>query len=105
MMLARDYVSCHVARNTLAMIVANNVQTLRRPAKSLDLNPINHLLDLLKPKVRAQPLQLSLRKLIRVIHQMCAAISQQFIHRHILPMSTRSLAVDTTPVGCTQYYF
>ena len=52
---------------------------------SLNLNPIDDLLDLLKHKVRAQ---LYLRELARVIHQMCAAIPQQYIHRHILSMST-----------------
>ena len=29
MMLARDYESCHAARSTLIMLVANNVQKLR----------------------------------------------------------------------------
>ena len=33
----------------------------------------------------------------RVIPQMCA------IHRHILSRSTRYLAVNATPVGCTKY--
>ena len=33
MMLAREYASCHAVRSTLVMIVANNVQTLRWPAK------------------------------------------------------------------------
>ena len=44
MMLARDYASCHVARNTLhvLMLVANNVHKLRWPAKNLDLNPTDH---------------------------------------------------------------
>ena len=40
MMLARDYTSCYTARSTPVMIVSNNVQTLRWPAKSLDLNPL-----------------------------------------------------------------
>mgnify|MGYP007133255154 CR=1 FL=1 len=66
------------------MRVANNVQQLRWPAKCLDLNPIDHVLDLLKRKVRVQPLQLNLRKLTRVIHQMYAAIPQQYIHRNSL---------------------
>jgi len=66
------------------MLVANNVHKFRWPAKSLDLNPIDHLLDLLKHKLRAQPLQLNLRELMFVIHQMCAAIPQQFMHRHNL---------------------
>ena len=46
MMLARDYASCHAARSTLVMCVANNVHNLRCPANSLDLNAIDHLLDL-----------------------------------------------------------
>ena len=56
---------CHVARSTLhvVMFVANNVQKLRWPAKSLDLNPTDHFLDLLKHKIRAQLLQLNLRYL------------------------------------------
>ena len=39
-MLGRDYASCHVARSTLVMFLANNVQQLRWSVKSLDLNPI-----------------------------------------------------------------
>ena len=42
MMLARYYASCHAARSTLVMIVSNNMQKLRWPAKGLDLNPIDH---------------------------------------------------------------
>jgi len=41
---------------------------------------------------------------MHVIHQMCAGIPHQYIHRHILSMSTRRyLAVDATPCGGTQY--
>ena len=70
--------------------------------KSLDLNSIDHLVDLLKCKVRAQLLQLNLRELTRVIHQKCAAIPQQYIHRHILSMGTLYLAVDASLGGCTK---
>ena len=56
MTLARDYALCHADRSTQVMLVANNIQNLRWPAKSLNLNPIDHLLDLLQRKVRAQPL-------------------------------------------------
>ena len=42
------------------MLVANNVQ------KTLDLNHIDHLLDLLIRTVRAQPLKPNLRELTRV---------------------------------------
>ena len=81
MMLARDYAPCHAARSTLVMFVPNNVQKLRWSAINLDLNTIDHLLDLLKRKVRAQPLQPSRRELASVIHQMYAAIPPQYIQR------------------------
>ena len=60
------------------MLPAINVQQLRWHVQSLDLNPIDHLLNLLKRKVRAQTLQLNLRERTRVIHQMYAAIPQQY---------------------------
>ena len=96
-MLAHDYESCHSARSTLVMSVAKKRAKSQMACKSLDLNPIDHLLDLLNRKVRAQPLQLNLRELTRVIHQMCAAIPQQYIYRHSLSLSIRYLAVDATP--------
>ena len=40
MVLARDYASCYATRSTLVMIVADNVQNLRGPAKSLDIQAI-----------------------------------------------------------------
>ena len=46
MMLARDYASCIVARSTLVMCVGNKLRKLKWPAKSMDLNHIDHLLDL-----------------------------------------------------------
>ena len=74
MMLARTYASCHAARSTLVMFVTNNMQKLRWPAKSLDLNPTHHLLDLLKRKVRVQPMQANSKEVTRIIHQMGVAI-------------------------------
>ena len=103
-MLARDFTSCHMARNTLVMLVAINVNNFRWPAKSRDVNPIDHLLDLLKRKVCAHLLQLNLREFTCVIHQMCAAIPQQYIHRYILSISSRYLAVTATPGGCIKYW-
>jgi len=85
------------------MLVANKVQKIRWPANSLNLNHIDHLLDLLKRKLRAQPLQLNLRELTRVIHQMCAVIPQQYIHRHILSIRTR-FAVDVISGACSKYW-
>ena len=65
---------------------ANNVQQLRWPAQSLDLNHIDQLLDQLKHKVRA-----------------CVRPFLNCSHRHIISTSSRYLAVDATPNGCTRY--
>ena len=100
MVFALDYGSCHVARNTLVMIVANNVQTIRWPATSLDLN---HIIGPIETRFMHSHLQLNHREHTRVIHQMCAAILQLYIHRHNLSMRTRYLVVDGTPGGCTKY--
>ena len=62
MTFAWDYTSCHAAISTLLMILANNVQKL---ARSLVLNPIDHLLELSKRKFRARPLKLNTRELTR----------------------------------------
>ena len=104
MILARDNASCHVARSTMTCNACSKQRAKNQMAcKSLNFNPIDHLLYLLICKVRAQPLQLNLMELTRVIHQMCAAIPQQYTHRHILSMNTRYLVVDATPGGCTKY--
>ena len=87
MMLARDV----TWPDTLVTLVAKNEQNLRWPTKCLNLNPIDHLLDLLKSKVYVQPLQLNLRELTRVIHQICAAIPQQYIHRQMLSIFPKIL--------------
>jgi len=93
MMLVRDYASCHVARRT----VTYNACSKQR-AKSLTFKSYRPLVGpLLKCKVRAWPLQLNLRELACVIHQKCAAIPQEYMHRHRLSMSTRYLAIDATP--------
>ena len=49
--------------------------------KQSGFKSFDHLLDLLQRKVRAQSLQLNLRKLTRVIQLMCAGIPQQHIHQ------------------------
>ena len=55
----------------------------------------------MKRQVRVQPLQPNRKEATRIIHQMDVVIPHQYIYRHILSISTRYLAVDATPVGCT----
>ena len=71
MMLAKDNTPRHAARSTQVILVTNTRQTLQWPAQSMDLNPSKHVWDILKRNVRVQLLQLNLRELTGVTHQMC----------------------------------
>ena len=99
-MLARDYASWHVARSTLVMLVANTQMACKKSGFK-SYRPLDRPF---KGQGCAQPLQLNFRELKRVIHQMCAAIPQQYIHRHMLSTSTRFIDIDATPGGCTKYW-
>ena len=71
--------------------------------KSLYLNPIEHVLDLLKRNVRTQPHQLNLRELTGTIRQMWAAIPQHYLHKYIISMRTRCRAVIAAAGSQTKY--
>ena len=84
------------------MIVPNNVQKLRWPAKSLKFKSYRPVVGPIEMQGSCTAAETKSQGAPRVIHHMCAAIPQQYIHRHILSMSTRYLAVDATPSGCTK---
>lgn len=103
MRLAQDNAPCHAARGTVAMLRANNVRVIDWPPNSPDLNPIEHMWDELKRRMRQLPPQQTLAQLRRAAVQTWDAIPQNFIHRYIVSMRSRCLAVIRANGGNTMY--
>ena len=74
------------------MFIANSVLTLRWPAKSLDSETYRPLVGPIETKGSCTATATKSQG----AHQMGAAIPQQYIHRYILSMSSRYLAVDAS---------
>lgn len=89
MALAQDNAPCHAARATQALLAANNVRLVHMPAKNPDLNPIEHVWDLMKRRVRALAQQLNLATLQRDINLVWANIDQRDISQYVASMRSR----------------
>lgn len=103
MLLAQDNAPCHAARATQAVLAANNIRVLQWPAKSPDLNPIEHVWDLLKRRIRGLPQQDNLRHLERDVMAKWTDIAQNVIQVYIGSMARRCRAVIAADGGHTRY--
>ena len=103
MILAQDNAPCHTAQTTRQYLAANNIQIMPLPAKSPDLNPIEHIWDLLKQRVRSLPQPPTLRVLEQNTNQIWNNITQRTIQGYILSMRKRCLAVIRARGGHTEY--
>ena len=103
MRLAQDNAPCHTARTTRNMLATNNIVSIPWPAKSPDLNPIEHVWDILKRRIRQFPNQRNLRDLARVVTITWANLNQQDFRNQIVSMRSRCLAVIRAGGGHTRY--
>ena len=103
MMVAQDNAPCHAARTTQQMLHANNVRILPWPACSPDLNPIEHIWDLLKRRQRELPQAHTLAQLQRIIGRVWRNIAQATIQIYIGSMRRRCQAVINANGGHTKY--
>ena len=100
--LLQDNAHCHAARTTQNMLAANDSR-LHIPAKSPDLNPIEHLWDFKKTRIRALPQQHNLATLPRNINRVWAGINKGDIQQYIASMRSRCRAVIAAYGGHTRY--
>ena len=96
----------HTARITVNHFTNLGIPVLPWPAKSPDLNPIEHLWDELERRLRARPvLPTTLQELSAALDQEWAAIPQDKIRKLIYSMRSRCLDVVSANGGHTRYYF
>lgn len=103
MRLLQDNATCHVARTTTNMLQANRIQVMQFPAKSPDLNPIEHVWDLLKRRVHALPQQHDLNALERDVIRVWTNITQHDLRPFVTSMRKRCQACIAANGGHTKY--
>lgn len=103
MILAQDNAPCHSARTTQQLLQAHNVRLLDWPAKSPDLNPIEHIWDLLKRRVRQLRPHRTHAQLERDVNAVWGQITQATIQNYVRSMRRRCQAVIDANGGHTRY--
>ena len=105
MVAAQDNALCHAARTAQQILHANKVRFLPWPACSPDLNPIEHIWDLLKRRQRELPQVHTLAQLQRtcIIGRVWKNIAQVTIQNCIGPKRRRCQAVISAKGGHTKY--
>ena len=103
MILAQDNSPCHSTCTTQQLLRANKVRLLDWPAKSPDLNPIEHVWDLLKRRVWQLRQHITLAQLQHDVNQIWRQITQPTILNYIPSMRQQCRAVIDENDGHTRY--
>lgn len=102
--LMQDNARPHAAGITADFLETEGIETLDWPAKSPDLNPIEHLWDSLKKKVnKSIKPDTTLDGLQRILIRKWQAIDQAEIRGLIQSMRRRVIAVQESEGGHTKY--
>ena len=100
----QDNATSHTARVTRAFLNANNVNVLPWPAKSPDMNPIEHLWDTLERRVRKRRHQpRNVRELQNALMDEWNNITRQEIRKLTTSMRRRCTALVNANGGHTRY--
>lgn len=102
--LMHDNARPHVARIVNDYLREVDIETLDWPPRSPDLNPIEHLWDMLNRQLRnIQPPPASLNEVEQMLVEIWREIDQDQIRRLISSMSRRCEAVIRSRGGNTRY--
>lgn len=100
----QDNAPCHTANVSRIYLNTNNVNVLPWPSKSPDLNPIEHLWDILDKKIRCLPVvPQTLPALQQALVREWNNIPQHQIQALIASMRRRCTAVIQANGGHTRY--
>uniref|UniRef100_A0A674EY23 Tc1-like transposase DDE domain-containing protein n=1 Tax=Salmo trutta TaxID=8032 RepID=A0A674EY23_SALTR len=100
--LQHDNATSHTARSVRDFMQDRNVSILPWPAKSPDLNPIEHVWNLLDLRARAIPPR-NVRELVGALVEEWGNISQQELANLVQSMRRRCTAVLNAAGGHTRY--
>uniref|UniRef100_A0AAZ3Q070 Tc1-like transposase DDE domain-containing protein n=1 Tax=Oncorhynchus tshawytscha TaxID=74940 RepID=A0AAZ3Q070_ONCTS len=104
MTLQHDNATSHTACSVRDFLQDRNVSVLPWPAKSPDLNPIEHIWDLLDRRVRARVIpHRNVRELAGALVEKWGNISQQELANLVQSMRRRCTAVLNAAGGHTRY--
>lgn len=104
-LLMHDNARCHTARITRQFMDEVGIQTMDWPALSPDLNPIEHLWDELKRKVRARnPAPASIGELKTALEEEWERLPQKLVKKKLIrSMKNRLRSVIQARGGNTKY--
>jgi transposase len=104
MTLQHDNATSHTAHSVRDFLQDRNLSVLPWPAKSPDLNPIEHVWDLLDPRVRARVIPpRNVWELAGALLEEWGNISQQELANLVESMRGRCTAVLNAAGGHTRY--
>ena len=92
MRLMHDGAPSHTARFTRALLQANRINVLPWPSLSPDLNPVEHIWDVIGQRVRSR-VPLNIRDLERFVVEEWNGVAQLTLRNYIASMRSRCQAV------------
>ena len=101
--LMHDGAPSHIARATRALLQANRINVLTWPPLLPDLNPIEHIWDVIGQRVRSR-VPLNIRNLKRFVVEEWNGVAQLTFRNYIASMRSRCQAVVNANGGHTRFY-